>query len=117
MPCLVCCTFLPPPGFSNACLTTVRLLFDERHRQGNVSMVYLATPEGTSFMMGPLDKPAKERKAFQRREKIVVSYLLLCFLCFWMCFLRVCARVCVSSKQGEDGCWVIAKSCFLVSRV
>eukprot|EP00903_Cladosiphon_okamuranus_P006796 g6624.t1 len=38
---------------------------------GNVSMVYLATPEGTSFMMGPLDKPAKERKANQRREKIV----------------------------------------------
>ncbi|CAN0491031.1 unnamed protein product, partial [Ectocarpus sp. 8 AP-2014] len=36
---------------------------------GNVSMVYLATPEGGGFMMGPLDKPAKERKAAQRREK------------------------------------------------
>ncbi|CAM9890865.1 unnamed protein product [Ectocarpus sp. 12 AP-2014] len=32
-------------------------------------MVYLATPEGGGFMMGPLDKPAKERKAAQRREK------------------------------------------------
>ncbi|CAN0126309.1 unnamed protein product, partial [Ectocarpus sp. 4 AP-2014] len=36
---------------------------------GNVSMVYLATPEGGGFMMGPLDKPTKERKAAQRREK------------------------------------------------
>ncbi|CAN0340224.1 unnamed protein product [Ectocarpus fasciculatus] len=38
---------------------------------GNVSMVYLAAPEGGGFMMGPLDKPAKERKAAQRREKYI----------------------------------------------
>lgn len=37
-------------------------------------MVYLATPEGGDFMMGPLDKPAKERKVAQRRQKLVVSF-------------------------------------------
>eukprot|EP00752_Nemacystus_decipiens_P004646 g4239.t1 len=38
---------------------------------GDVSRVYLATPTGGDFMMGPLDKPAKERKVAQRRQKLV----------------------------------------------
>ncbi|CAM9806793.1 unnamed protein product [Scytosiphon promiscuus] len=37
---------------------------------GNISMVFLALPDGADFMMGPLDKPAKERKQAQRRQKM-----------------------------------------------
>lgn len=58
------------------------LTCDERTLQGNVAMVYLATPEGGDFMMGPLDKPAKERKVAQRRQKLVVSCRFLFPSCF-----------------------------------
>ncbi|CAM9421758.1 unnamed protein product [Ascophyllum nodosum] len=36
---------------------------------GSVSMVFLSAPAGGGFMMGPLDKPLKEARSRQRRNK------------------------------------------------
>ncbi|CAM9194233.1 unnamed protein product [Pylaiella littoralis] len=46
-------------------------LFDWTSWGGNVSMVYLAVPEGGGFMMGPIDKPAKVKRTLLRRERIL----------------------------------------------
>lgn len=79
-------------------LTTTRVPYFA-HRQTNVAMVYLALPEGSGFMMGPLDKPAKERKAAQRREKHTVSYNCTAVDdAVWLgCFV-----LCVSRKGGRE---------------
>ncbi|CAM9806862.1 unnamed protein product [Scytosiphon promiscuus] len=45
-------------------------LFEWAKWGGNISMLFLALPDRADFMMGPLDKPAKERKRAQRRQKI-----------------------------------------------
>lgn len=52
-------------------------------RQAGVAVVFLSAPEGGGFMMGPLDKPAKEVRSRQRRAKPndvrwIIASVLLC---------------------------------------